>query len=86
MKIKKEVMRCASEPLDLWMPGSAGRGACEGWATISAGETLQDALFGLACLTLRSPSKGASESLGWHFDLVTLPSPTGRHKLLTWRE
>lgn len=47
---------------------------------------LQDALFGLACQRLSSPSKGGSSSPGWHFDSVTLPSLAGREKLLTRTE
>lgn len=47
---------------------------------------LQDALFGLARHRLSSPSKGGSESPGWHFDSVTLPSPAGSETLLIWRE
>lgn len=43
---------------------------------------LQDALFGLAPRRLSSPSKSGSESSGWHYDLVTLPSLAGREKLL----
>lgn len=47
---------------------------------------LQDALFGLAPRRLSSPSKSGSESPGWHYDLVTLPSLAGREKLLAQRE
>lgn len=85
MEIKKEVMRCASAAPECWQRGGGGEPVKDELQSPWV-RPLPDAFFGLAPHRLSSPSEGGSEGPGWHFDLVTLPSPAGMEKLLTCRE
>lgn len=86
MEIKKEVMRWASETLDLQASGVWGGGPVKGGLQISAGKTPAGRFVWHAPHRMSSLSKSASESPGWHSDLLTLPSLAGKEKFLAWRE